>query len=134
MKSSSDFFRPLSLLQLALGLFFGLTGLLYLLNYRSSGAHFSGVIGNNNFFNLIIALIELAAGVIFLIGLFAQIPSKFMFITGIIILIIWVIYIIIGYFINNFLDPGFLSWLQKLSLELIVLGCIWAVTSQYIAS
>src|SRR4030042_6998742 len=105
MQSRSEFFRPLSLLQLSLGLFFGLTGLMYLLNYRSSGAHFSGVFGSNNLFNLLIALIELAAGVIFLIGLFAQIPSKFMFITGIIILIIWVIYIIIGYFIHSFLDP-----------------------------
>jgi len=133
MKSSSEFFRPLSLLQLALGLFFGLLGLMYLLNYNTSGAHFSGIIGSNNFFNLLIALIELAAGIIFLIGLFAQLPSKFMFITGIIILIIWVIYIIISYFINSFIEPGFLSWLQKLSLELIVLGCIWAVTSQYVS-
>ncbi|MBN2546426.1 MAG: hypothetical protein JXB50_11560 [Spirochaetes bacterium] len=133
MKSSSEFFRPLSLLQLALGLFFGLTGLMYLLSYRSSGAHFRGVFGSNNLFNLLTVLIELAVGIIFLIGLFAQIPSRFMFITGIIILIIWVIYIVISYFINSFLEPGFLSWLQKLSLELIVLGCIWAVTSQYIS-
>ncbi|MBN2546909.1 MAG: hypothetical protein JXB50_14000, partial [Spirochaetes bacterium] len=125
MKSGSDFIRPLSLLQLALGLFFGLTGLMYLLNYRSTGTHFGGVFGGNNLFNLLIVLIELAVGIIFLIGLFAQIPSRFMFITGMVILVIWIIYIIIAYFINGFLEPGFLSWLQKLSLELIVLGCIW---------
>jgi hypothetical protein len=133
MRSKSEFLRPLSLLQLALGLFFGLTGLLFLVNYNSSGAHFSSVFGSNNIVNLFIALIELAVGIMFIIGLFADIPFKVMFVSGIIILIIWIIYIIIGYFINNFIEPGFLSWLQRLSLELIVLGCIWGVTSQYVS-
>ncbi len=127
MKSKSEFFRPLGLLQLALGLFFGLTGLLYLSNYNSNG-----VFGKNNMFNILIAIIVLAAGIIFLIALFAPIPSKVMFVSGIIILIIWALFIIISYFINNFLNPSFLPWLQKLSLELIVLGCIWGVTSQYV--
>ena len=133
MRSKSEFFKPLSLLQLALGLFFGLTGLLFLTSYNSPGVRFSGVFGSNNIINLLIALIELAVGIMFLIGLFANIPFKVMFISGIIILIIWILYIIIAYFINNFLEPGFLSWLQKLSLELIVLGCIWGVTSQYVS-
>jgi len=129
--SKPSFIEPIGLLQLALGLFFGITGLFFLLNYDSAGAQLMRAFGSNNALNLIIAIIELAVGIIFIVGLFIPVPSKVIFLSGLAMLIIWAIIIIINYFINGFLAPKFLSWLQKLSLDLIILGTIWGVTSVY---
>jgi hypothetical protein len=131
MSSKPTFLEPTGLLQLALGLFFGITGLFFLANYDSLGAQFARAFGSNNTLNVIVAIIELAAVIIFIIGLFAPLSSKLMFFSGICILIVWIVIIVMNYFINGFLTPKFLPWLQKLAADLIVLGAIWGVTSTY---
>lgn len=127
--------EPLALLQLALALFFGITGLVYLLNYNSMGAEigrmFGKLFGKNQTLILITAIIQLISGIILLVGLFAPIDTKYMFIAALAILILWGVQIVMTHFMNNFMKPDFLPWLQKLSLDIIILAGIWGVSTRY---
>ena len=131
MESKSQVILPLSLLQIALAVYFGLSGLIYLMNYNSSIAAITRLFGNDTMLLLITAIVELIAGVILLAGVFAPIDKKYMFIAGLIILILWAVSIAVSYFINNLLEPDIISWLQGFSLQLIILAGLWAVTSRY---
>ena len=135
MSSRSSLLEPLALMQIALGLFFAITGLLFLVFYNSAagelGRAFAGLAGKNTALNLVIAIIQLASGAALLLGLFGIIPDNIMKLACLAILILWVIQIIMAFFINNFLDPKLLQWLQALSADLIVLAGIWGVSSRY---
>lgn len=131
METKSGFTAPLSLLQLALGVYFGISGLTYLLNYNSTIAAVTRFFGNNSTVLLVSAIIQLAAGVILLIGLFANIDKKYMFIVGLAIIVLWVLNIAGTYFAEGLLKPDVLPWLQGISLQLIILAGLWAVTSNY---
>ncbi len=131
MKSKSSIIEPLSLLQIALAIFFSLSGLSYLLKYDTAGAAISRLLGNNDTLMLIVAIVELAAGIILLAGLFAPVETKYMYLTSFVILILWAVNISTSYFINNLFKPDFIPWLQGLSLQLIILAGLWGVTSRY---
>ncbi len=131
MKSKSSIIEPLSLLQISLGVFFGLTGLSYLLNYDTVGAAISRFVGTDTTLTLIVAIIELVAGIILLAGSFGFVDAKYMSIAGLVILIFWAINIAAIYFINNSFKQDIIPWLQDLSSQLIILAGLWGVTSRY---
>lgn len=135
MNSRSSILEPLALMQIALGLFFGITGLLFLIHYNSSAGEiaraFAKLAGHSSTTNLIIALIQLSAGAILLVGLLGLIPSRYMFYACLAILVLWVIQIITAHFTSNFLQPDSLPWLQKLSSDLIILAGIWGTSTRY---
>ena len=131
MESKSQFSAPLSLLQLALAVYFGISGLTYLLNYNSTIAAVSRFFGNDTTVLIVSAIIELIAGIILLAGIFARISKKYMFIAGLIIIILWILNIAGSYFAEGLLKPDLFSWLKGLSLQLIILAGLWAVTSNY---
>ena len=131
MEKKSSIMEPLSLLQIALAIFFGLTGLSYLLKYDTAGAAMSRLFGNDTTLLLIVAIVELVAGIILLVGIFGLVDTKYMYIAGFVILVFWAINIALSYFINNLFKPDFIPWLQGLSLQLIILAGLWGVTSRY---
>lgn len=133
MSSRSSLLEPLSLMQIALGLFFGLAGLFYLTNTGGLGGGevMSGMkqlLGNETL-RVIVALIMLAAGAVLIVGLFGLIPGNILHYACLAILILWIIKIIMSLFFNNFLKPDFLAWLALLSSDLIVLAGAWGVST-----
>lgn len=135
MNSRSSIIEPLALMQIALGLFFGITGLLFLIHYNSNAGEiaraFAKLAGHSTTMNLVIALIQLSAGAILLIGLLGVVPPRYMFYACLIILVLWAIQIITSHFTNNFLKPEGLAWLQRLSSDLIILAGIWGTSTRY---
>lgn len=128
MNNKRSIFSSIGILQLALALFFTLSGLLYLINYDSLGMKISRFFGNDHTMATIIAIVQLAAALVLLVALFARVSPQVMFISGLAIMIIWTIIILNGHFFNNFLAPNFLNWLRNLSADLIVLAALFVVT------
>jgi len=135
MKSRSGIIDPLILMQAALALFFGITGLVYLVNYNSAaseiGRAFAQLAGRNDTLNVVVAVIQLVAGIILLVGLFAVIPQRYMVFACLAILVLWLIQMIMAHFANNFVQPAVIPWLHRISSDIIVLAGIWAVSTRF---
>ena len=114
------------LIQLTIGLYFSITGLLGVMGYNSGvNQIFNGVnklLGNNHYIPLIISITMMVCG-LFLIGvLFFSVKNRTIYIL---ILILWIVYTIYQYFTGNFMKPELLVWIQNLSKDLIILAGLW---------
>ncbi len=118
----------LLLIQLTIGLYFSISGLLGIIGYNSGmnqvARDIGKLLGNNSYIPLIISICFLLAGLILFAGVLFTIKTRFMYF---IILTLWVIYIIINFFTDNFLEPEALYWLKDLSLQLIILSGLWGI-------
>ena len=119
------------LIQLSIGGYFFISGLLGIIGHNSGGNQLmmdiGKVFGKSNYLPLIIAICFLVSGMYLVLGLF--LPIKQTFIT-LIVLAIWVIYIFINYFTDNFLKPDLLPWLRDVFKQLIILAGLWSVSNK----
>jgi len=119
------------LIQLATGLYFALTGLLGIMGYNSGANQlfndFNKLMGKNNYLPLIIAIVFLVAGLGLIGGLFITIKNRLIYL---IVFVLWIVFIIMNYFTDNFMKPDLLPWLKDLSLQLIILAGLWNTTQK----
>jgi len=129
-KKSSVFF-----LQIFIALFFALSGLLYLTGYSTAGSQFirgvGKLIGKNDILRVIVALVQLFSGLVLLVGSFVRSNQRSLFLASLTITILWIVNIAMLYFIGSFLQPSFMIWLRDLSVQMIILSGLWAITRQY---
>jgi len=119
-------------LQLALALMFVTMGIAGITHYNSGGVEFLRGLNkfagrSNDIVPIIMAVIELAAGVLLLFNLFGIIPGKAASVLLLIIFIYWGFTIIMNYFIDNLFEPDLLVWLGNVSPQLVVLSALWIV-------
>jgi hypothetical protein len=128
-------FSAMFLIQLSIGVFFLVSGLMMLMHYNSGAGQFirgvGKLFGKNDLWNLAIALIHLFAGFILAAGVFISLKGRTQFFASFAILILWAANIVIIYFMDGFLKPDFLPWLKDLSLQLIILAGLWGTTQNY---
>ena len=114
------------MIQLAIGLYFSITGLLGIIGYNSgSNQLFNGVnkiLGNNIYIPLAISILMMIFGLFLIVSLFMPTKNK---VLHVIILILWVLYMVYTYFTNGFMKPELLGWLQKVSKDLVILAGLW---------
>ncbi len=123
-------------LQVAVGAFFLLLGLLGIVNYNSSVSRFGREMvrifgGRSDALNLIVAILSLAAGIILLLGLFLRIDSRVMYAAALAVFIYWALRILYVFFFNNIFEPDFLVWLEQLSIDVVVLASAWLIARMY---
>ncbi len=124
------------LLQIAVGLFFLLMGLQGIINYDSYGSQATRLVNNlfgnnNNIINIIVSVGALVSGVLILGGLFVPLKNSTLMVATLIVFIFWVVKIAYFYFANNLMEPDLISWLQKLSLDFVVLMSVWIINRKY---
>lgn len=123
------------LLQIFIALFFALSGLLYLTGYSTAGSQFirgvGKLFGKNDIWRVVIALIQLFSGLVLLVGTFIRSNQRSLFLASLAITILWIINIIMLYFTDSFLQPSVMIWLRDLSVQMIILSGLWAITRQY---
>ena len=88
--------------------------------------------GGNDVFNVLIAILCLASGVILLLGLFVHVNAKLLFAAALGILIFWALRILWVYFVNGIFLPNFLIWLEQLSFDVVILAAVWMVAKRHI--
>jgi len=124
------------LLQIAVGLFFLLMGLQGIINYDSYGSQATRFVNdvfgnNNNIINIIVSIGALVSGVIILGGLFVPLKNSTLMIATLVVFIFWALKIAYFYVANNLMEPDLLTWLQKISLEFVVLMSVWIINRKY---
>lgn len=117
------------LIQVTIGLYFFVTGLLGVMGYNSgTNQIFNGVnklLGNINYVPLFISITMMVFG-LFLVGvLFFTSKSR---VIHVVIFILWFLFIIYTYFADGFMKPDLLVWLQTLSKDIIILAGLWSCT------
>ncbi len=131
-----DMGTTIFILQIVVAAYLITLGLLGIIYWQSGGAQFVRDLnrafgGSNNPFSLIVAIVELAAGAIVLLGLFTSVRSGLLAAATLVIAILWVIQIIIVFFARNIFEPQFLVWLNRLAADLIVLLALWLINRKY---
>lgn len=123
-------------LQLVVAAFLITMGLIMIINYDSDLNRFGRSVtqlfgGKNDPTALIIAIVNLIAGALLVLALFVPVRGNLLSLLTLIIVIVWIVQAVLRYFVNDFLEPDFLTWLNGLSLDLIVLTSLWIVNRRY---
>ncbi|MDC7223518.1 MAG: hypothetical protein PQJ60_07230 [Spirochaetales bacterium] len=128
-KKQMNIVLVLQILVALLLLTFGIDGLT---GYNSTGAEMMRTVnrtfgGSNDILPLIFAIIEIVAGVLLIGEFFMPVATKFVFISMVVICVVWLITIVMNYITAGFLKPDFLTWLRGISVQLILLASFWQV-------
>lgn len=114
-------------LQLVIGVFFLVLGILGVQGHDSTLSEIKRALGRNDSFQTITAIVELVAGIILLVGLFVSISGDLQRLVSLVLFCLWALILVINYFVNNFAEPDFLPWLRGLSLNSVVLVGLWVI-------
>lgn len=135
-KAAFDADATLLVLQIVVAAYLITLGLVGLIQWDSGAAQFGRGLnrafgGSNNPVSLIVPIVELAAGVIVLAGVFVQVRGRLLFAATLLIAILWLFQIIVSFFARDIFEPNFWVWLNGLAADLIVLLALWLVNRKY---
>jgi uncharacterized membrane protein YphA (DoxX/SURF4 family) len=135
-KAVFDAGTTLLVLQIVVAAFLITLGLVGLIHWNSDPSRFGRGLtrafgGTNNPFSLIVAIVELVAGLIVLVGAFARVRGRLLFAATLVIAILWAVQIVISFFARDIFEPDFWIWLNRLAMDLIVLLALWLLNRKY---
>lgn len=126
----------ITILQIVVAAFLITLGLMAIVHYNSDPARLGR--GMNRLFgrageplNLIVAIVEIVAGVIVFAGVFLAVQSRLLYGATLVIAILWIIQIILSFFASNFAEPDLIIWINRLAADLIVLLALWLINRKY---
>lgn len=124
------------LLQIAVGVFFLLLGLQGIIHYNSDlsgfGRAFTKAFGGKvDYVNIAVSILAMLSGIIILGGLFVPMKNSTLMIASLAVFVFWALKILYFFFFNNFLEPDLIVWLQRLSLDCVVLMSVWIINRKY---
>jgi hypothetical protein len=123
-------------LQIVVAVFLFTLGLIGLIGWNSNLSEFGRGLNRlfgraNDPFNLIVAILELASGVVVIGGLFVTASNRLLYVLTFVIAILWVVEIIIEFFAQSPFEPNFIVWLNRLAADVITLGALWLINRRY---
>jgi hypothetical protein len=126
----------LFILQIVVAVFLITLGLIGVIRYDSNvsrlGRDLNRMFGRaNDPFNVIVAAVELAAGILVLAALFVPVTTRWLYVTTLVIAIVWAVRIVLFLFVNSIFEPTFLAWLNQLAADLILLLALWLINRKY---
>ena len=127
-------FTSIFFLQLVLGVFFLMLGIMGLGNYDSDMSRVARWFGRDDTLQVIMSIVELVMGGILLFGLFIPVAGNLARIFSFALFILWALYLFMTYFINgNFFEPSAVVWLYGMARDSVVLVALWVVGRKYMA-
>jgi hypothetical protein len=131
-KKSGSIQLPIFLLQLALGVFFLMLGIMGLGNYNSTLNEVARFFGRDDTLRVVMSVVELVMGVILVLGLFMSASADITKIFTFALFALWALYMILNLFLNkSFLEPSTVVWLYNLAWHSVILVSIWVVGRRY---
>ena len=126
----------LFVLQIVVAVFLVTLGLMGLIDYDSGwsrlGRDMNRLFGGaNDPFTVIVAVVELVAGILLLAALFVPVRTRWLYWTTLVIAIVWAVWIILDLFVNGIFEPSFLAWLNQLADALVMFGALWLINRKY---
>jgi hypothetical protein len=132
-KRSSSVLDSGFFLQLCLGLFFLVLGIMGLGNYNSKLSEVARFLGRDDSLRIVAAIIELVMGALLLLGPFLNVSSGLARIFSIALFALWALYILYYFVFNDLFKPDFVPWLYEVAWRLVVLTALWIVGKKYMA-
>ncbi|MBT3273121.1 MAG: hypothetical protein HN368_08215 [Spirochaetales bacterium] len=125
-----------ALLQLATGLALFFNGLFGITVYNSKWNEVVRTLsrtfgGKSDTLDLIFSILLMASGALIAAALFLSVDTKILFLSTIVVFIIWAIRIVMVYIVDDIFEPDFLVWVTPLCIDLVVLASIWTITRKY---
>jgi uncharacterized membrane protein YphA (DoxX/SURF4 family) len=131
-KKSGVSLSSLFFLQLCLGVFFLMLGIMGLGDYNSRSSEFARFFGRDDTMRVVMAVVELVMGVILVLGLFMSVSADLTKIFSFALFGLWALYIVVNFFLNDsFLEPSTVVWLYNVSWHAVILVGLWAVGRRY---
>jgi hypothetical protein len=119
-------------LQLCLGVFFLMLGIMGLGNYNSKLSEVARFFGRDDTMRVIMSVVELVMGVVLVLGLFVSVSADLTKIFTFALFVLWAVYMVINFFLNDsFLEPNTVVWLYNFSWHAVVLVGLWVVGRRY---
>lgn len=120
------------LLQLCLGVFFLMLGIMGFTEYNSKLSEVARFFGRDDTLRVIMAVIELVMGGILLLGLFVAVSGGIAKLFSIALFALWALYMFMQFFMNKaFLEPSAVVWLYNFSWHAVILVSLWVVGRKY---
>jgi hypothetical protein len=115
-------------LQLCLGLFFLMLGIMGLGDYDTSVSKFARWLGRDDTLKVIMSVVEIVMGAILLLGLFLSVSSDLTKLFSIALFVLWAVYMAITFFLNDsFMKPSAVVWFYNISWNAVILVALWIV-------
>lgn len=132
-RKSGSVFVSVFFLQLALGVFFLILGISSLTDYNNPDilTGLRRAFGKNDALSLVLAVVEIVMGAVLVLGLFMTVSADMAKFFSIALFLLWAIYMLVAFIVQNFLEPNFLTWLYRLSWHSIILVSLWIVGRKY---
>ena len=136
MRVQNRWGNPLTVLQLVTGLYLLALGLSELVAYTSELNQFARSVsrafgGSGSVVPVIVAIVAIAAGVLLVWSLFAPVAGRFLYVSTMIVAVLWLLRVAVAYVFNGLLEPNLVVWLARTTGELIPGVVIWTVGRQY---
>jgi hypothetical protein len=131
-QKSQSSFGSLFFLQLSLGAFFLMLGIMGLGDYDSGLSRAARFFGRDDTLRVVMAVVELVMGVILVLGLFMSVSADLTKIFLIALFVLWALYMVLSLFLNDsFLKPNTVAWIYSLAWNSVILISIWVVGGRY---
>jgi hypothetical protein len=131
-KKSGVSISSLFFLQLFLGVFFLMLGIMGLGDYDSKASEFARFFGRDDTMRVVMSVVELVMGVILILGLFMSVSADLTKIFSFTLFALWALYMAIKFFLNDsFLEPNAIVWLYNISWHAVILIGLWVVGRRY---
>ena len=136
MARGRTFMDGITILQIVVAAFLITLGLIAVIHYDSDlarlGRGMNQLFGRSNDpLNLVVAFVEIVAGVIVFVGVFFAVQSRLLYGATMVIAVLWIIQIILTFFASNFAEPDLVVWINRLAADLIVLLSLWLINRKY---
>jgi len=121
-------------LQLSLGVFFLMLGIMGLGNYNSKLSEVARFFGRNDTLRIAMAIVELAMGAVLVVGLFVSVASGLAKLLSIALFALWILYMLITLVLNDrFMEPSAVVWLYNLAWNSVILVALWMTGKKYMS-
>ncbi len=126
----------LTTLQITVAVYLATLGITGISVYSSGGSEFLQRFaqifgGGTGSLDLVVAILELVAGVLVFFALFPFTGIRWRFAACFISAVLWLVWVFYSLVFHNVLQPTVIAWLNRLALDLVVAVSLWLVSSQY---
>jgi hypothetical protein len=120
------------LLQLCLGAFFLMLGIMGLGDYNSKLSEVARFFGRDDTLRIVMAVIEIIMGGILILGLVVTVSGGIAKVFSLALFALWALYMFMNFFMNKaFLEPSAVVWLYNFSWHAVILVSLWMVGRKY---
>lgn len=130
-KAKSARFSASAIVQMALGLFFVVLGIIGIIPQAGEGIF--ALSKGRTVLEIVFGVIEVCCGIFFLVDSIQRIPRKTSIFVILVIFCLWIFRIIISEFVRGIdlssnsivFNPNFWTWMLTLSIDLVVASVLW---------